>query len=189
MYDIFEAIRELLDRGGNVMVLLAWVIFVMWTLVIERLMFMLTENRIRLNAALAEYESRRESDSWNSQAIYGAVVSRLSMRFESRIELIRILARLSAVCIAGYRHRHDRDIRSHDRDGQSGLPITFRWMVAPTAAVFDTMGRRFAESRNSNIGRGSTTGDRLRSSASDTRLPSYWITEPDALPDAPDLLS
>ncbi len=94
LYDIYETIRELLDRGGEVMVLLAWVVFVMWTLIIERLVFMLTENRVRLKAVLAECESRGENDSWNAQSIYDAVVSRLSMRFESGIELIRTLARL-----------------------------------------------------------------------------------------------
>ena len=37
LYEIYETIRELLDRGGDVMVVLAWVVFIMWTLIIERL--------------------------------------------------------------------------------------------------------------------------------------------------------
>ncbi len=94
MYGIYETIRDLLDRGGYVMSLLAWVIFFMWTLIIERLIFMLTENRIGLKAVLAERESRPDQGSWYAKAIYDAAVSQLSMRFESGIQMIRTLARL-----------------------------------------------------------------------------------------------
>jgi len=94
VYGIYETIQELLDRGGNVMVLLAWVVFVMWTLIVERLLFMLTENRIGLKAVLSERESRQNRQSWCARAIYQAAVSRLSMRFEAGIQMIRTLARL-----------------------------------------------------------------------------------------------
>jgi biopolymer transport protein ExbB len=204
LYEIYETIRELLDRGGDVMVLLAWVVFIMWTLIIERLMFMLTENRIRLKAVLAECESRREQDSWNSQAIYDAFVSQLSMCFESSIELIRTLARLCPLfgllgtvtgmivifdVMAGtgsdspramaagvakatlttmggmvgalsgifpaailsrfaLNQRISLQTRCLTSTGValspiSGLPKTLRWIVAPTAAFFITMGLLF----------------------------------------------
>ncbi len=76
------------------MVYLGWVIFIMWTLIIERLIFLLTENRVELKAVLAEHEARPDQKSWYARAIYDAVVSRLSMRFESGIKLIQALARL-----------------------------------------------------------------------------------------------
>jgi len=47
LYEIYETIQGFLDRGGDVMVVLAWVVFVMWTLIIKRLMFLRTENRIQ----------------------------------------------------------------------------------------------------------------------------------------------
>lgn len=204
LYDIYETIRELLDRGGDVMVLLAWVVFIMWTLIFERLIFMLTENRTRLRAVLAECESRRENDSWNAQAIYDAVVSQLSMRFESGIELIRTLARLcplfgllgtvtgmivifdvmtatgssspramaagvakatlttmggmvgalSGIFPAAILSRIAENQRSSLQTRRltstgvplwpfSGLPTPLRWIVAPTAALFVTMGLLF----------------------------------------------
>lgn len=66
----------------------------MWTLIIERLIFMLTENRIWLRAVLTDRESRPDPWSWHARAIYDAAVSQVSMRFNSGIQMIRTLARL-----------------------------------------------------------------------------------------------
>ena len=94
LYEIYETIRDFLDRGGNVMIVIAWVVFVMWTLILERLIFMVTENRIGLKTILSERESRRDRHSWHARAIYDAAVSRVSIQFESGIQMIRTLARL-----------------------------------------------------------------------------------------------
>jgi biopolymer transport protein ExbB len=94
LYGIFETIRDFLQRGGNVMVVLVWVVFIMWTLIIERHIYLLTENRIWLRAVLSERELRQDRWSWHARAIYDAAVSQLSMRFESGIRMIRTLARL-----------------------------------------------------------------------------------------------
>jgi biopolymer transport protein ExbB len=94
LYEIFATIRDFLDHGGRVMVYLGWVIFIMWTLIIERLIFLVTENRVGLKAVLAEHEARTDQNSWYARAIYDSVVSRLSMRSESGMRLIQTLARL-----------------------------------------------------------------------------------------------
>ncbi len=94
MYEIYETIQDFLDRGGDVMVILAWVVFIMWTLILERLMFLMTENRIELKAVLTARESRHDRHSWHARAIYDAAVSRLSLRFDSGLGMIRTLARL-----------------------------------------------------------------------------------------------
>ncbi|MDH3511900.1 MAG: TonB family protein [Gammaproteobacteria bacterium] len=204
LYEIFDTIREFLDRGGQVMVVLGWVVFIMWTLILERLIFMRTENRVRLKALLAAREAREDQDSWHARAIYDCVVSQLSMRFEAGIQLIRALARLcplfglmgtvtgmivifevmawtgssspramsagvaqaTLTTMAGMvgalsgifpaallnRLAHDqRDALQMHRltaDGvalssMAGLPKTLRWLVAPTAALFVTMGLLF----------------------------------------------
>jgi len=94
VYAIWETIREFLDRGGPVMIAIGVVIFVMWLLIIERLLYMTTENRSRLREGLVQWESRTDPKSWASRAIYDASVSRLSLRMESGVEVIRTLAKL-----------------------------------------------------------------------------------------------
>lgn len=94
MYAIWETIREFLDRGGPVIVVIAWVIFAMWIVIIERLLYISTENRERLKAGLIRWEARTDPKSWASRAIYDADVSRLSQHMQSGVELIRTFARL-----------------------------------------------------------------------------------------------
>ena len=76
------------------MLAIGFVIFLMWVLIIERLLYMSTENRDRLKRNLIDWESRGDTKSWSSQAIYDANVSRLSLRMESGVEVIRTLAKL-----------------------------------------------------------------------------------------------
>lgn len=94
MYAIWETIREFLDRGGPVMVAIGFVIFVMWLLIIERVLYLSTENRVRVREGLLRFESRTDPKSWASRAIYDADVSRVSLRAESGVEVIRTLAKL-----------------------------------------------------------------------------------------------
>jgi len=91
---VWETIREFLDQGGPVVVTIGFVIFVMWGLVFERLLYVFTENRDRLKYGLTQHESREDPKSWASRAMYDADVSRLSLRMESGVEIIRTLAKL-----------------------------------------------------------------------------------------------
>ncbi len=94
MYAIWETIREFLDRGGPVIVVIAWVIFIMWIIIIERTLYLSTENRARLKDGLIRWEARDDQNSWAARAIYDADVSRLSLHMQSGVDLIRTFARL-----------------------------------------------------------------------------------------------
>ncbi len=94
MYSIWETIREFLDRGGPVIIVIAWVIFGMWIVIIERVLYLSTENRSRLKAELTKWEARKDPKSWASRAIYDAGVSRLTQHLEGGVELIRTFSRL-----------------------------------------------------------------------------------------------
>ena len=60
MYDIFETIRDFLDRGGQVIVVISWVIFIMWAMIIERVLYLRTEHRQRVREAFDELNARSE---------------------------------------------------------------------------------------------------------------------------------
>jgi TonB family protein len=95
VYDIFETIRDFLDRGGQVIVVIAWVIFAMWTLIIERVLYLRTEHRQRVREAFDELKARTDEGSWSFEVIRAGVVSRLGQRLQAGIPMIRTLA---AVC-------------------------------------------------------------------------------------------
>ncbi len=95
MYDIFETIRDFLDRGGQVIVVIAWVIFVMWTMIIERVLYLRTEHRQRVQAAFDELKARPDEGSWSFEAVRSGTISQLGQRLQAGIPMIRTLA---AVC-------------------------------------------------------------------------------------------
>lgn len=95
MYDIFETIRDFLDRGGQVIVVIAWVIFAMWTMIIERVLYLRTEHRRRVQAAFDELSERPDEGSWTFEAVRTGAISQLGQRLQAGIPMIRTLA---AVC-------------------------------------------------------------------------------------------
>ncbi len=95
MYDIFETIRDFLDRGGQVIVVIAWVIFAMWTMIIERVLYLRTEHRRRVQEAFDELSERPDEGSWTFEAVRTGAISQLGQRLQAGIPMIRTLA---AVC-------------------------------------------------------------------------------------------
>jgi protein TonB len=74
---------------------IAWVIFVMWTMIIERYLYLKTEHPYRVNQAIANLSARPDRGSWAFEAIRSGVISRLGQRLQSGIPIIRTLA---AIC-------------------------------------------------------------------------------------------
>lgn len=95
LYDAFETIRDFLEHGGQVIVWIAVVIFVMWTLIIERTLYLRTEHHRRVKATFDRLYARPDEGSWHFEAIRDGEISRLDQRLQSGIPMIRTLA---AVC-------------------------------------------------------------------------------------------
>ena len=93
--DIYQATRNFLERGGDVLLIIAGVVFVMWTLILDRLVYMNSEHPAAVGRALDAWRSRADTGSWHSEQIYDAMVSRLSIRLQTGIPMIKTLA---AVC-------------------------------------------------------------------------------------------
>ena len=91
---MYEATRDFVERGGSVLVVIAWVIMFMWTLIIERLLYFSSEHRRNIRGAWKAIQERDDTESWHAVAIRDAWISRISMRLHSGIPLIRTLAAL-----------------------------------------------------------------------------------------------
>lgn len=94
-YDLLETIRDFLDQGGQVISVIAWVIFVMWTLIVERVLYLRTTHPHRVAEALGALASRPDAGSWSFEAIRQGTISRLDQRLRTRIPVIQTLA---AIC-------------------------------------------------------------------------------------------
>jgi biopolymer transport protein ExbB len=88
------AVRDFLDLGGDVLTLITVVIFFMWLLIVERLIYFRTGLKAMARQIHADWEARPERRSWNSQQIREAMLSRFSMAANLGVPVIQTLVAL-----------------------------------------------------------------------------------------------
>jgi len=94
LFDQYVAMRDFIELGGDVLILIVLVIFAMWVLILERVLFFSRRRREVEHAARARWESRPERQSWNAQQVRDALISRFKLRAMAGIPLIKTLVAL-----------------------------------------------------------------------------------------------
>ena len=89
--DSIESISDFMDRGGQVLWLIALLLFVKWTLLFERTWFLQSVHKKNVAKALSEWESRTDKRSWHAHAIRQQMISGVSLDLKSTIPLIEVL--------------------------------------------------------------------------------------------------
>ena len=92
--DAIEAIRDFMNLGGPVLRAIAVTIFVMWALIIERMLFFRTTMKKMSRDIYDEWESRPERQSWNAKQIRELLISRFSEETNKGISVIQTLVAL-----------------------------------------------------------------------------------------------
>ncbi len=93
--DAFEQVRDFMERGGPVLFWISLVIFLIWSLALERMIYFRTGHRNQVRQVLAAWEGRKERTSWNAHQIRRAMLSQVNMDLKQGIPLIKTLV---AVC-------------------------------------------------------------------------------------------
>ena len=92
--DAFEAIRDFMNLGGPVLRVIAVTIFLMWVIIVERMLFFRTSLRKMAREIYNEWESRPERKSWNARQIREMLISQFSESTNRGISLIQTLVAL-----------------------------------------------------------------------------------------------
>jgi biopolymer transport protein ExbB len=92
--DIFEAIRDFLELGGDVLVVIAWTVFFMWVLIIERFVFFRTRMEKLAQQAVDAWEARPERQSWEAMRIRELLISDVKMAANAGLPMIKTLVAL-----------------------------------------------------------------------------------------------
>ena len=92
--DSIQAIRDFLNLGGPVLLVIALVIFLMWVLIIERLIFFRSTMRVMARDIQDTWESRSERRSWNAQQIREKMISEFNGKTNQGISLIQTFVAL-----------------------------------------------------------------------------------------------
>lgn len=94
LIDAFEAIRDFMNLGGPVLYVIAATIFVMWVLIVERLLFFRSTMKQLSKEIYEEWESRSERRSWNAIQIRELRISQFSEAVNRGIAMIQTLVAL-----------------------------------------------------------------------------------------------
>ena len=95
MYDAGAAIRDFMELGGDVLWAIIAALFLMWTLIFERLWYVYRVFPGKKCQFVAGWESRRDRSSWYARRIRDSLVSEASLELRQHIGLIKSLI---AVC-------------------------------------------------------------------------------------------
>ena len=93
MSGIFEVILAFMEKGGNVLWLIAALVFFMWTLIFERLWYFMATWKVDRDSIVNGWETRAERRSWNAKQI------RVKLLSTSR-ELINDNMNVISTCVA-----------------------------------------------------------------------------------------
>jgi len=84
-----ETIRDFFELGGPVLQVIALLTFVMWVMIIERLLYLRTSHPKLVRKALATWNGRKDHSSWKAHAIRARIISQVSSLTERNIALIQ----------------------------------------------------------------------------------------------------
>jgi biopolymer transport protein ExbB len=90
----YEAIARFMDMGGDVLWGIALMLFLMWTLIFERILYFKTGWKADVSRTIAIWEARSERQSWNAKQIREKLISQASMQINQYLPVIKTLVAL-----------------------------------------------------------------------------------------------
>jgi biopolymer transport protein ExbB len=92
--DAIEAIRDFMNLGGPVLTIIAITIFLMWVLIVERMLYFRSTMRVRAREIQNAREARGERRSWNAHQIREMMISRFNLSVNRGIPMIQTFVAL-----------------------------------------------------------------------------------------------
>jgi biopolymer transport protein ExbB len=84
-----ETIRDFLELGGDVLIVIGILTLFMWILIIERLLYFRLGHKKTLAAAQAIWNARDDQKSWNAHQVRTRLISVVSRRMDRNVALIQ----------------------------------------------------------------------------------------------------
>ena len=94
MIAFLEAIRDFTETGGQVLLVIGLLIFIMWLLILERAMYLLIWHKNFKKQAVAEWKARSDRSSWFAEQVRQKTISALTIRLRGSIPIIQALVAL-----------------------------------------------------------------------------------------------
>ena len=95
LLDAWRAVFEFIETGGGVLIVIAIVTFVMWTLICERTLYLLTRVRGDVDRVVEEWNAREDQESWYARQIQRMLLCELRHDLTRGLSMIRTFV---AIC-------------------------------------------------------------------------------------------
>ncbi len=89
-----NAIRDFIEAGGQVLLVIGILIFSMWLMILERIFYYLKGHRARVKDTLKRWQQREDKSSWNAEQIRQAMISRVGLALGGNLPVIKALVAL-----------------------------------------------------------------------------------------------
>jgi biopolymer transport protein ExbB len=94
-YNALESLRDFMELGGGVLWAIMLAVFLMWTLILERVWYIYRIHPANARKVLSAWSSRDDTGSWYARRIRDALISEAAIALRRNIGVIRALI---AVC-------------------------------------------------------------------------------------------
>lgn len=93
-FEAVGAVRDFIEQGGNVLLVIAAATATMWGLIYERFWYFTTQHRKLVRRVSQKWEARAEHASWEASQIRRMLVSQVRLSLERRLAPIRTIVKL-----------------------------------------------------------------------------------------------
>ncbi|AVJ56767.1 biopolymer transporter ExbB [Idiomarina sp. OT37-5b] len=94
LIEFSHALRDFIEAGGQVLLVIGILIFTMWLMILERIFYFLRGHRARVKEALTRWQQREDKSSWNAEQIRQAMISRVALGLGGNLPVIKALVAL-----------------------------------------------------------------------------------------------
>tara|TARA_B100001013_G_C24617047_1_gene445633 strand:+ start:1139 stop:1663 length:525 start_codon:yes stop_codon:yes gene_type:complete len=89
-YDVIDALFVFMQKGGDVLYLIAGLAFLMWILIFERIWYFYFNHQENIDLASQEWAKRSDKRTWNSKGIRSMLISQTSSKINQNLTLIKL---------------------------------------------------------------------------------------------------
>ncbi|MBT5073546.1 MAG: MotA/TolQ/ExbB proton channel family protein [Kordiimonadaceae bacterium] len=87
----YELVRDFMERGGPVLLVIFIAILVLWAMVLERMIYFKTGHNRQVNEVMGTWEGRTERTSWYAHKIREGMISQINMDLRGNLSHIKTL--------------------------------------------------------------------------------------------------
>ena len=93
-FEALRAVRDFVEQGGNVLLVIAFVTAVMWSLIYERFWYFQVRHRGEMERIRELWRGRSEHSSWHAHQIRRMLISQVRQKLQQRLGPIETIVKL-----------------------------------------------------------------------------------------------